>query len=140
MLSYAAVSCRSVCVGCSSHVLFPPPVFVYVVLYALLLLSTSVSVRACLCPQRSALGEADACDAVAMVMAMFPDHRLIQVEACRAVEALADGNEDNVRLLGDAVSFFGKNNRTNVIAQDVWYYIHVYRGLREERRRSSAKR
>ena len=56
-----------------------------------------------------------------MVMAMFPDHRLIQVEACRAVEALADGNEENVRLLGDAVSVFGKNNRTNVIAKVVLY-------------------
>ena len=86
----------------------PPLYLFYVVLYALLLLFNSVSVRACLCPQRSALGEADACDAVAMVMAMFPDHRLIQVEACRAVEALADGNEENVRLLGDAVSFFRK--------------------------------
>lgn len=63
----------------------------------------------CLClvlclQEASDLGEAGACDAVALVMSMFPDHRLIQVEACRAVEALADGNEDNIQLLGEAVS------------------------------------
>ncbi|CAN0031339.1 unnamed protein product [Scytosiphon promiscuus] len=50
----------------------------------------------------SGLGQAGACDAVAVVMAMFPEHRFIQVEACRAVEALADGNEENVHLLGEA--------------------------------------
>ncbi|CBN76076.1 Aardvark [Ectocarpus siliculosus] len=50
----------------------------------------------------SALGEADACNAVATVMSMFPEHRQVQVEACRAVEALADGTEENVQLLGEA--------------------------------------
>lgn len=52
----------------------------------------------------SALGLAGACDAVGIVMAMFPDHRLVQVEGCRAVEALADGDEENVHRLGRAVS------------------------------------
>ena len=53
----------------------------------------------------SGLGLAGACDAIGVTMAMFPDHRLVQVEGCRAVEALADGDEENVQRLGRAVSF-----------------------------------
>lgn len=52
----------------------------------------------------SGLGQAGACNAVALVMGAFLEHRTIQTEACRAVEALADGSEENVRLLGEAVS------------------------------------
>lgn len=55
--------------------------------------------------QGAGLGQADACNAVAVVMGTFPEHRTIQMEACRAVEALADGNEENVRLLGEAVRY-----------------------------------
>lgn len=53
----------------------------------------------------SGLGHAGACDAIGITMAMFPDHRLVQVEGCRAVEALADGDEENVQRLGRAVSW-----------------------------------
>lgn len=52
----------------------------------------------------SGLGGAGACEAVAVAMAMFPDHRFIQVEGCRAIEALADGDAENVKRLGQAVS------------------------------------
>ena len=52
----------------------------------------------------SGVGDAGACAAVAKVMAMYPDDRLIQKEGCRAIEALSDGDERNVERLGEAVS------------------------------------
>lgn len=51
------------------------------------------------------MGDIGACAAVAKAMEMFPDHVYTQKEGCRAVEALADGDERNVQRLGEAVSF-----------------------------------
>lgn len=53
------------------------------------------------------MGDVGACAAVANVMEMFPEDSYIQKEGCRAVEALADGDERNVQRLGQAVSSRG---------------------------------
>lgn len=50
------------------------------------------------------LGEAGACEAVAAAMKLLPENRDVQVQGCRAIEALADNDKDNVVRLGDAVS------------------------------------
>lgn len=58
-------------------------------------------------------------------MGTFPEHRTIQMEACRAVEALADGNEENVRLLGEAVRYLPCHESGEVDCEDELPYISI---------------